>query len=159
MKISRVSSRCILSVLLAFVIPTALAADGATVVKTRDDDFSTSFTLINPCNGEVVDGFLEGRTHTVDVFDPSGGEHAELLSLVHGTGVGDLGNTYVANQTLIAAITATANGVEVATALIDQPFISRGPGDNLMLHVLLHYTITPNGTSVDFTVLSVECRG
>jgi hypothetical protein len=159
MKISRVSSGCILSVVLAFVIQTALAAAGATVVTTRNDDFSSPFTLTNPCNGEVVEGVVEGQTHTVEVFDSSGGDHAELFSFVHGTGVGDLGNTYVAHQTLSATGTATVNGVGVVTAVIDQPFISRGSADNLMVHLLAHYTITPNGTAVDFMVVSVECRG
>ena len=117
------------------------------------------FTLTNPCNGEVVEGVVEGRTHTVEVFDPSGGEHVELFSFVHGTGVGDMGNTYEANQTISATETTTVNGVDVLTAVIDQPFISRGSADNLMVHLLLHYTITPNGTAVDFTVVSVDCRG
>ena len=115
------------------------------MVKTRNDDFSSPFTLNSPCNGEVVEGFVEGRTHTVEVFDPSGGDHADLFSFVHATGIGDLGNTYEGNQTLSATGTVTVNGVEVVTVLFDQPFISRGPADNLMLHVLLHYTITPNG--------------
>jgi hypothetical protein len=159
MKISRVSSGFILSLLLAFVIQTALAADGATVVKTRNDDFSSPFTLTNICNGEVVEGVVEGGTHTIEVFDPSGGEHAELFSFVRTTAAGDLGNTYEATQTISGTGTATVNGVEVITVVFDQPLISHGSADNLMIHLLAHYTITPNGTAVDFTVVSVECRG
>ena len=159
MKISCVSSGLILSLLLIFVLPTALAADGATVVKTRNDDFSSPFTLTNPCNGEVIEGFVQGQTHTLEVFDSSGGDHAELFSIVRTTAVGDLGNTYRSTQTLIATGTVNANGVEVVTAVLDQPLISRGPADNLLIHALAHYTITPNGTAVDFTIASVECRG
>jgi len=159
MKISRMSSGFILSLLLAFVVQTVLAAQGATVVKARNDDFSSPFTLTNPCNGEVIEGVVEGRTHTIEVFDPSGGDHAELFSIVRTTAVGDLGNTYRSTQTLIATGTVTVNGVEVVTAVLDQPLISRGPADNLLIHALAHYTITPNGTAVDFTVASVECRG
>src|SRR5690349_18698574 len=99
MKISRLSSGCILSLLLAFVVQTGLAADGATVVRTRNDDFSSPFTLTNPCNGEVIEGVVEGRTHTVEVFDPSGGDHAELFSIVRTTATGDLGNIYTSTQT------------------------------------------------------------
>jgi len=159
MKISRVSSGCILTVLLAFAIPTALAAQSATVVKTRNDDFSAPFTLTNPCNGEDVVGVVEGRTHTVEVFDPSGGNHEELFSFVRTTAQGAFGNTYQATQTLVGTATTTSNGIEVATVVLDQPLISRGSADNLMLHALLHFTITPNGTAVDFTVVSIECRG
>ena len=107
----------------------------------------------------MVAGVVEGRSHLVYVTDPTGGEHVDLFAFVHGTGVGDLGNTYVATQTLSATGAATVNGVEVITAVIVQPFISRGSADNLIVHLLAHFTITPNGTAVDFTVISVECRG
>jgi hypothetical protein len=159
MRVSRVWSGCIIGVPLSFVIPIALAADGATVIRARVDDFSSPFSLTNPCNGELVEGVVEGQAHVVDVLDPSGGEHVDLFSFVHGTGVGDFGNTYVATQTLSGTGTATVNGVEVITVVIDQPFIGLGPADNLLVHLLAHFTITPNGTAVDFTVTSVECRG
>jgi hypothetical protein len=159
MKTFRLLSRCIIGTLLSLVLPATIATGGATVVRSRVDDFSSPFTLTDPCNGEVVEGVVEGGAHLVFITDPTGGEHVDLFSVVHGTGVGDLGNTYVATQTLSATGTATVNGVTVITAVIDQPFISRGPADNLMVHLLAHFTITPNGTAVDFTVTSVECRG
>ena len=159
MKISRVSSGCILGALLCFVIPTALAAAGATVIKTRNDDFSAPFSVINPCNGELIEGVIEGKAHLVDVFDSSGGEHVDLFALDHGTFVGDFGNAYVATQTMSGTGTATANGVVVITVVLDQPFISRGPADNFIVHAMAHFTITPNGTAVDFLVGGVECRG
>ena len=159
MKAFHLLSGCMIGALMAFVVPAVLAADGATVVRARVDDFSSPFSLVSPCNGETVEGVVEGAAHVVFVTDPTGGEHVDLFSVVHGTGIGDLGNIYVANQTLSGTGTATVNGVEVITVAIDQPFISRGPADNLIVHLLAHYTITPNGTAVDFMVISVECRG
>src|SRR5437867_2424472 len=159
MKAFHLLSGCMIGALMAFVVPAVLAADGATVVRARVDDFSSPFSLVSPCNGETVEGVVEGAAHVVFVTDPTGGEHVDLFSVVHGTGIGDLGNTYVANQTLSGTGTATVNGVEVITVAIDQPFISRNPADNLIVHLLAHYTITPNGTAVDFMVISVECRG
>lgn len=151
--------RSIIAALMFLLLPAAIAAGRATVERSRVDDFSAPFTLTNPCTGEVVEGVVEGRSHLVHVTDPTGGEHVDLFAVVHGTGVGDLGNIYVAQQTLSATGTATVNGVEVITTVIDQPFISRGPADNLLVHLMAHFTITPNGTSVDFTVISVECHG
>ena len=159
MKAFHLLSGCMIGALMAFVVPAVLAADRATVVRTRVDDFSSPFSLVSPCNGETVEGVVEGPAHLVFVTDPAGGEHVDLFSVVHGTGIGDLGNTYVANQTLSGTGTVTVNGVEVITVLIDQPFISRGPADNLIVHALAHFTITPNDTAVDFMVISVECRG
>src|SRR2546422_968214 len=87
MKTFQLLSGCMIAALMAFVVPAVLGADGARVVRTRVDDFSSPFSLVSPCNGEAVEGVVEGAAHLVFVTDPTGGEHVNLFSVVHGTGI------------------------------------------------------------------------
>lgn len=152
-------SRFIISLVSALIVPVALAAQGATVVRTTAVLLDEPFTLINPCNDEEVNGTLNARGHLVTVENPNGSAHVDLFLSFHGTGVDTSGDLYTFGLNAIGTGTATVNGVEVITAVAPVEFISRSGSDNYVAHGVAHIVTTPNGPVVEFEFISTECRG
>jgi hypothetical protein len=137
----------------------AAHAQGATVERTSFR-FTRFVSSTDPCSGAAVSGDTDVQVHMMDVIDGSGGEHILFVELVTGQLVDALGNTYVAGQTVQGVGTATSDeDVVVITALTDLHFVSTNSDENYIAHVMIRFTITPNGTQADMTFISTECRG
>jgi hypothetical protein len=112
-------------------------------------------TLVNACTGELVDvtGTLQERFHAT--FDPQGGTHTgSTITLSDVKAVGqETGTTYVGTGVFLTQTNISRTGFE--TTGVNWPqfsstvnLISRGSGDNLIVHLLFHQTLRLDGGTV-----------
>ena len=122
-----------------------------------------SITKFVPCaNGGLgEDVSLSGDIHSVFhvTLDGSGGAHVVVIHNpqgVSGTGL-TTGAKYQGAGTHQDVFNATV-GVEETTVTIGQ-LIGQGPGNNLLIHDILHTTVLANGVVTSFhDNFSIECR-
>ena len=136
----------------------SLAASPNATFKFSD---SFPFSFFNDCTGEVVSGVV-GVKSTVHVSaDGSGGFHAHFHDVFNGRAVGETsGIQYVGPQTDHDSFNASSGGALEETFTVNFRFLSRGSADNILTHILIHITITPNGDVTSETAtFTFECKG
>ncbi len=157
-------NRFMLGVLLAGAL-LLTAASGALAEATT----ATSVVAVpldgrvvdNPCAGEslLLTGSLQLLVHTTG--DASGGFHVVRQTSYHGVGGVGLtsGRQYRATGAEQASFTIRGPFPFVATTAVNIHLVGQGPGDNYLLHGLLHLTFNANGelTATAFDA-GYECR-
>jgi hypothetical protein len=108
-------------------------------------DYPVSGVAYNACNGEYVT--FSGVDHFIlnVTYGANGRVNASDHDNIHMTGVGDQGNTYVAN----AEDHFVGNGQIgfVLTSSFDVAWISQGSAPNFKSHALVHVVVLPDGTT------------
>jgi hypothetical protein len=137
-----------ISILVLLVFLGTLQGLAQATPTTIKQSFPLALVLPNPCAPDVVSltGNLELSFHSVQ--DPSGGQHFEMKFETQGiTGVGlPSGNKYSG-----AINSGVRHHLDSTTPLLEFTFIdhfdliAQKPGNNLVAHVTIHVTITPNG--------------
>ena len=167
----RFLSRSSLGVIVA--VPVLLAAcngDPAATMAPTPPGFNTApfksstsfpFGFFNECTGENVSGVVEQKS-TIQLFtDANGGFHLLIHDVFTGRAVGETsGVQYVGPQSEhVSALDRSGEQFEF-TDQRSFRFISEGGSDNLLVNVLIHLTVTPNGdvTSQVFQV-TLDCTG
>jgi hypothetical protein len=119
------------------------------------------FDFFNPCTGENVSGVVEQKS-TIQLFaDANGGSHLLIHDVFSGRAVGETsGIQYVGPQAEHVSVLDRSGEQFEFTDQRNFRFISEGGSDNLLLNVLIHLTVTPNGevTSEVFLV-TLACTG
>jgi hypothetical protein len=154
-------SLIVLSALLVPTVPAKADAPFDHAVFFGRFTIDEPFDLVNPCSEEQILGTFKGQGHLLIVADGGGGAHLELLLVVHGRGETPDGTTYTVGGEVSQVVGATfLSDRRVLTAVGNVHFISAGGGDNFVVHVAEHLTITPDGTvTSEFVIISEECRG
>ena len=133
------------------------------VASTENVERVIAGTKFVPCaNGGLgEDVSLSGDIHSVFhvTLDGSGGAHVVVIHNpqgVSGTGL-TTGAKYQGVGTHQDVFNATV-GVEETTVTTGQ-LIGQGPGNNLLIHDILHTTVLANGVVTSFhDNFSIECR-
>jgi hypothetical protein len=135
---------------------TVIAQNGT--VKSSD---SFAFSFFNQCTGEVVSGVVNVTTTVHVSADANGGFHAHFHDVFSGRAVGETsGIEYVGPQTDHDSLNVSSGGTLEETFTLDFRFLSLGGEDNILSHVLLHTTVTPDGeVKVEIMNITNECRG
>jgi hypothetical protein len=127
------------------VASTAAAAATVTSTVTRSE-FGATF--VNDCTGDLIEmsGTVQTRFHAT--FDHQGGTHTgTTITVSHVTGVDlETGTAYVATGVFLAQTNIHQDGFETTGVNFPQfssavNLISRGPTDNLIVHLLFHETL------------------
>lgn len=120
------------------------------------------FVLSHPCSGEDV--ALSGELHLVSnvTLDASGGTHVEFQANFQGvSGVGlATGDRYelVGERLHTSLNTSGAPPLEMSITT-NAHVIGQGPGNNALLHFLVHTTVNADGTvTSQIDEVRVECR-
>jgi hypothetical protein len=135
----------------------APAAFGQAVVT---DMQLTNQTILNECNGEMVD--LSGTLHEETSFSTNtkGATHFSLNATTHLTGIGEItGVNYVANDT--THIETNTRGVAQEQSMnTKMKLISQGPQTpNMVDHATLHVVIDKdNNVKVDISKHQIKCN-
>jgi len=131
----------------------AAQAESQTVVDRQP----VSYTLANPCNGELIPttGF------ETTVYHYTNSDHTQAVVSQYSfqaSGVGEItGARYEVNNTSHA--TLTIHGGNTATFANHINVIGAGKVPDFMAHGLEHFTLTPSGVSVHFENSGYECMG
>jgi hypothetical protein len=142
---------------LTFALPVFSQAAVTTNVKEP-----LAFVVSNPCanDGAGEDVPLTGTLHTLITAteDKGGGFHINLHFTERATGVGlTTGATYQASG--IATNIFNAKVGQVSTLVNTLRLIGQGPGNNLLIHEIIHLTINANGVvTAEFFRASQECK-
>jgi hypothetical protein len=141
------------------VQPTPVRAQANTETLKFSDSFPFSF--FNECTGEVVSGVVNVKTTLHLTEDGHGGFHAHFHAVFNGRAVGETsGIQYVGPQVNHDSFHATSGGILEETSTLNFRFLSAGGADNILTHILLHITITPNGdVTSEFLNITEECNG
>jgi hypothetical protein len=143
----------------------ALAESGSGRVhihNTQIIPLEGGFSGINPCTGEetVINGEIVIRTNASG--DEGGLFHVEETTVVNGRGFGvATGTRYTLHESFHHSFNSPSGAAPQAT-LTEHDVIhvnAQGSLGNYLVKALFHITATPNGTSVEFTKESVQCRG
>jgi hypothetical protein len=129
-------------------------AASETVVDTQP----VSYTVANPCNGELV--ALTGHEAIVYHLTTKDNETVAVISqyTFQGSGVGEItGANYQVNNTSHVSITVHTGNT--ATFQNHYRVIGAGQVPDFSIYGLEHFTLTPNGMSVHFSNSSAECKG
>jgi len=139
--------------------PTSVQAQAASTTIKFSDSFPFSF--FNNCTGEVVSGVVSVKTTVHETIDASGGFHFHFHDVFRGTAVGETsGIKYVGPQTDHESFHVSSSGALEDTFTLNFRFISQGSADNILLHILFHITITPNGdVTSEIANITDVCRG
>ncbi len=120
--------------------------------------------FLNPCTGEgltISDGSLQLLTHVTE--DDAGGLHLSIRGSAQGVvAEGDVtGRLYRLAGDFWSESNIGLGGLPFTTTLVEvHNVISAGASENVMIHILWHLTVDPNGVvrgSVDS--LRTECGG
>jgi hypothetical protein len=146
--------------ILATSIPLASlkAQSGNATVKSSD---AFAFSFFNDCTGEVVSGVVDVKSTLHVSPDGNGGFHAHIHNVFNGRAVGETsGIQYVGPQSDHDSFNNSSGGIVEETFTLNFRFLSNGPADNVLTHILLHVTVSPEG-DVKTEILDVteECRG
>ena len=138
---------------------TSVQAQAANTTFKFSDSFPFSF--FNNCTGEVVSGVVSFKTTVHETIDASGGYHFHLHEVYNGRAVGETsGIQYVGPQTDHESFHVSSRGALEDTYTLNFRFISQGSADNILLHILFHITITPNGdVTSEIENITDVCRG
>jgi hypothetical protein len=150
----------ILLLALSSVQP-ALAQAASSTSKSSD---TFLFSFFNDCTGEVVSAVVSGNSTIHKIIDADRGIiHLRLHDVYIARAVGETsGIQYVGTQIDQGGFQVAGTGVDglAYTFTLSFRFISRGSTDNILTHILLHTTITPNGeTIIDNIDYSYVCGG
>lgn len=145
------------------VLTLAPAPAGASPVIIRDD--LTGMRFFNPCTGEdmtITDGTLQFVINMSG--DASGGFHVQVRGVAQGVvATGDVsGDMYrLAGDFWTEATAGADDALPLVVQVVEvHNVLSQGPSDNLIVHVLSHLTINPDGTvAVSVDSVRSECRG
>jgi hypothetical protein len=149
-----------LLLVIAFAMPTALAAPNDHFVQHERYEISHTTEFVNPCTGEPATVTVEGQGHLMLVSDGAGGAHVNMVETGHGTAIDASGAQYVVGQTTVGIGNATlTQGSQVVIGETTLHFISTGAGENYLGHGVAHILTTPDGTVREFELISTECRG
>jgi hypothetical protein len=134
------------AIVLVFVLVTSASA-----AQVSNIDYQFSGSTVNPCNGENVT-FSEVDHFTLNVtYGANGRVNVSDHDNIHITGVGDQGNTYVANSedhfVLNGQINNNGQIEGVLTSSFDFAWISQGSAPNFESHALVHVVVHPDGTA------------
>jgi hypothetical protein len=121
-------------------------------------------TRFVPCanGGAGEDVSVSGDIHIVFhvTLDGSGGAHVEEIH--NPQGVSGTGLTTGAMYRGVRGTLLNSDNVRVGeehTSVLNQALIGQGPGNNLMLHEVSHFTVLADGTVTSFhDDFSLECR-
>ena len=151
-----------IAVACALVIPAA-AASGKATVTTTNDRFPIDITVFIPCAnagvGEDVDlsGNLHVLFHTTD--DAQGGFHVKSHAQPQGvSGVGQItGDKY--QGTGVTQDQFNAQVGEEFTFVNNFRIIGQGPGNNFLVHQVIHVTVNANGeVTAEVDLFSEDCK-
>ncbi len=136
----------------------SLAKAEAETIKLSD---SAPYSLFNDCTGEFVSGVVSLEATINIITDGNGGFHYHFIDIFDGNGVGETsGIQYEGSQTDHESFHGSSNGAVEDTFTLDFRLISRGSADNIMLHILAHVTVTPNGEATsEILTETVKCKG
>lgn len=156
--------------LLRYTLAAALLALSANLLQAQTcGGFGNSFTepfssfaFVSCANGGLGEPvFISGERHVVfaSSSDCGGGFHSVSHSNVSNvTAVGAItGTTY----RFVNAGTFTQNytaGATENTQTGSFRLIGQGPDNNLLLHMVNHFTVTPSGEFTSHTEFTAECR-
>jgi hypothetical protein len=142
---------------LTLALPVSSQAAVTTNVKEPLD-----FVVSDPCanGGAGEDVHLTGTLHTLIITteDKGGGFH---ISLHFHEGVAGFGLTTGATYQASGVATNTFNAKvgQVSTLVNSLRVIGPGPGNNLLIHEVIHLTINANGVvAAEFFRANQECR-
>jgi len=149
----------ILMLVASAASPTSVYAQAASTTIKFSDSFPFSF--FNNCTGEVVSGVVSVKTTVHETIDAKGGYHFHFHDVFNGRAVGETsGIQYVGPQTDHESFHVSSSGGLEDTFTLNFRFISRGKADNILLHILFHVTITPNGdVTSEIDNITDVCRG
>jgi hypothetical protein len=124
--------------------------------------------ITNPCTGAVIHfvGEIKEQSTAVgpqELLDQGFNIHFEDQTLLTGTGTDPVsGATYFIRR----QVHFSFNSPTIEAVNLTQSFrttvqaVTRGPGDNFLLHLRFHLTVLPSGeVATVFEVESAECRG
>jgi len=148
---------------LAVAVPSAAAQAPVTSTVTSSGFGATFF---NACTGELIEISGTVQTRLQATFDPQGGTHTGTtitVSNVKGVGL-DTGTEYVAtgaflSQTNIQQGAFETTGVNFPQFSYAVNLISKGSGDNLIVHLLFHETWIDGEPVVIVDEARSECLG
>jgi len=149
------------AIVLAVAVPSA-AAQAAPVTTVTSSGFGATF--FNACTGELIE--ISGTVH--ERFHVSGATHVGTsitLSGVEGVGLGlDTGTEYVATGVFLSETNIQQGGFETTGVNFPQfsyavNLISKGSGDNLIVHLLFHETWIDGELVVIVDEARSECLG
>jgi hypothetical protein len=150
-----------MTALLAVLLVLPAAALAGAQVQRSASEFHVSALIISPCNGEPIRYEGDVRVRTQTIVSENGSVHSLFDSTANFDAVGLVSGdryTFVLNSHTVES--STVSGAQTQTATGHQLLISSGPSDNLVLTVLLHYSITPDGqTAVQLELRNERCVG
>lgn len=118
-----------------------------------------AFTIVNPCNGELVDLVGSLEVQFKNHMDGSGGFHATTRIIERGKGTGEssgAGYGFSEDSSIVF------NGRTIHEAVSEHVafrVVAQGQVPNFFLTQLLHFTVTPNGDLVGLVDnFTAECR-
>ena len=134
---------------------------GTASAATFKSSGSFPFSFYNSCTGEVVTGVVSFKTTVHETIDASGGYHFDIHEQYLGKAVGETsGIQYVGPQTDHESFHVSSNGALEDTFTLNFRFNSVGSTDNILVHILFHITITPNGNfTSEIQNVTDTCRG
>jgi hypothetical protein len=127
-----------------------------------------AFDVVSPCTGELVhfSGELFEQVTAVgpqELLDQGQALRFENQAVTSGTGTGAVtGTTYFIRDVLHFGINSPTLEALNFTLTFQETIhaITRGPGENFLIHVSIHVTVLPSGEiATTFEVVSAECRG
>jgi hypothetical protein len=148
------------AIVLAVAVPSAAAQAAGTTVTSS----GFGATFFNACTGELIE--ISGTIH--ERFHVSGATHVGTsitLSDVEGVGLGlDTGTEYVATGAFLAQTNFGQGAYETTGVNFPQfsyavNLISKGSGDNLIVHLLFHETWIDGELVVIVDEARSECLG
>ena len=137
-------------------------AFGQATTTTTNEEVPVSSSVVNSCNGDVVN--YQGTLHVTNTFttDSSGGTHMKTHSNFQDvTGVGTPSGINYRVGTTSNETTNDNDGPQLEMTVIQiVKVVSQGSAPNLFLHFVLHVTVNANGqTTSTVTEIRSECRG
>jgi|GEM_PF-3334282 len=155
----KLSLLTVIMLMVALLAPTSVMAQPASTTIKFSDSFPFSF--FNNCTGEVVSGVIRGETTIDQTIDASGGYHFHFHDVYKARAVGETsGIQYVVTEIDHEGSHVSSNGALEDTYTLNFRFISQGSADNILLHILFHITITPNGVvTSEIENITDVCRG
>ncbi len=158
----RLRAALISATLLVFAAAAGSPAFGQATTTTTNEEVPVSSSVVNPCNGDVVN--YQGTLHVTNTLttDSSGGFHLKThtnFQDVSGTGVPS-GLNYRVVTTRNETVNDSDSAQFETTVIQTIKAVSQTSAPNLFIHIVMHITVNANGqTTSTVTEVTAECRG